>query len=96
MRERRFIFSADQEKLPARTRVAFGRCCPLQPLPLAGGIRRRVGVVAYVKRKKKQTSPWSESTSLSLPDLPPLAAGLLSLSRLQRCWFPVVANVCGR
>ena len=52
MHEKPFIFSADQEKLPVRTRFAFGRCRPLQPLPLAGGTRRRVVVVAHVQKNR--------------------------------------------
>ena len=46
------IFSADQERLPVRTRFAFGSYCPLQPLPLAGGTRRRVGVVAHAQKTR--------------------------------------------
>ena len=55
MHGRHFI-SVDQEKLPGPTRFAFGGWCSLQPLLLAGGTRRRVGVVAYVEQKKNNIS----------------------------------------
>ena len=57
MHEEYFIFSADQENLPVRTQFAFGRCCPRQPLHLAGGTRRRVGVVGHVKQNRISKFP---------------------------------------
>ena len=49
---RHFICSANQEKLAVRTRFALGKCCALQPLSLAGGTRRRVGVVAHGNKNR--------------------------------------------